>query len=247
MKLYQLVLVSILTMVSGCFPFCKSESAKKVDLATEINNNSVSLTMMGKHNTVRSYCSGSWISDDVILSAAHCAFFGSLSKEEMEDEDLLLLHQTVGQHIYFSSRMDGETNLQMRLGTVIEFDPAHDLALIKAAKPPASHGIAKIGNSVSVGESIYKVGNPAGLLYSFGAGTVASIRTEYDPLDVGSGEELKVIQITNGMIYFGDSGSGLYNDNGELIGVASFLMRGSMAGFYVHRDHIASMLNKYKL
>lgn len=104
-----------------------------------------------------------------------------------------------------------------------EFD--RDLALLTANNPP-EHPIALSGGLPAPGDTVYAMGHPNGLEYSFSSGEVAAVR-ELD------GE--LVIQ-TTAPISPGSSGGGLFDTRGHLLGIASFQVRpqfGQNLNFFV--------------
>jgi len=93
-------------------------------------------------------------------------------------------------------------------------DPDKDLCLLKAtgltAKP------ARLGQAVKlkVGEPVYAVGSPQGLELSLSGGIVSQLRGGPPPL----------IQTTVA-ISQGSSGGGLFNAEGELVGITTFYLK----------------------
>jgi S1-C subfamily serine protease len=111
-------------------------------------------------------------------------------------------------------------NEQINKGTVIWIAPdGIDLALVKAPAPTQIEpvvwkGVAKVLPS----EEVFAVGNPLGLSWSFTKGFASAIRQEK------KGEhEVGMIQ-SDLNTTFGNSGGGLYNTKGELIGINSSIV-----------------------
>ena len=102
-------------------------------------------------------------------------------------------------------------------GTVVGADELTDLAVIKieATGLPA----ATLGNSSSVlvGETVYAIGNPLGVFTSsVSAGIVSGLNRT---LEV-EGQNMTLMQ-TDASVNPGNSGGGLFNANGELIGIVN--------------------------
>lgn len=101
--------------------------------------------------------------------------------------------------------------------TVAALDERRDLALLRIAgfglKP------ARLANSedLRVGDRVYAIGTPKGLELSLSEGLVSSLRS--------SGDGYQVIQ-TTAPISSGSSGGGLFNAQGELVGITSFKIAG---------------------
>jgi serine protease Do len=102
-------------------------------------------------------------------------------------------------------------------GTVVGTDELTDLAVVKieATGLPA----ATLGNSSSVlvGETVYAIGNPLGVFTSsVSAGIVSGLNRT---LEV-EGQSMTLMQ-TDASVNPGNSGGGLFNANGELIGIVN--------------------------
>lgn len=103
---------------------------------------------------------------------------------------------------------------------VLSLSRTEDLALIKVAAVPKTATPAVLGNSdlLKVGATVFSIGNPLGLGHTLTAGVVSSIR-------IGKQEGLRpahVIQ-TDAALNQGNSGGPLFNDRGEVIGIASYI------------------------
>ena len=71
-------------------------------------------------------------------------------------------------------------------------------------------------SSLVVGETVYTIGSPKGLINTLGSGLLSGLRTSED--------EIAYIQIT-APVSAGSSGGGLFDDCGNLIGVTSFTIK----------------------
>ena len=121
--------------------------------------------------------------------------------------------------------ISGAEDIQVKAGKeilpvegIIYIDKENDLVILKAkakALPAVRLGdIAK----VSVGEKVYVIGSPQGLENTISDGILSGIR-EVDP-------KRKIIQIT-APVSEGSSGGPVFNDNGEVIGIVTFLIKES--------------------
>jgi S1-C subfamily serine protease len=101
-------------------------------------------------------------------------------------------------------------------------DPRHDLCLLTAAE--MAFPTARIGTSrqLKVGEPLYFYGYPRGLGLSFSQGEVEALH----PFEGG-----RVIE-TSASFTLGGSGGGLFDDQGELVGLATFLSAGRSGRHY---------------
>ena len=101
--------------------------------------------------------------------------------------------------------------------TVVGSDQQSDIALLKIDATGLTPAVLGDSDSVQVGEVVIAVGNPMGTLGSAGpAGTVSAL-TRYIPVE---GNEMTLMQ-TSAAISPGNSGGGLFNTNGELIGIVN--------------------------
>ena len=84
------------------------------------------------------------------------------------------------------------------------------------AAPPALLGSAQ---AVSVGEDVYAIGAPRGMELSLSRGIVSQLRGDY-------GKRAAPLIQTDAAISPGSSGGGLFNGQGELIGITTFKFSG---------------------
>ncbi len=116
-------------------------------------------------------------------------------------------------------------------------DESNDLALIKIDANNLS--VVKFGNysDLSVGEVVVAIGNPFGLENTVTEGIISSLDREINGT--------KLIQISN-PISPGNSGGGLFNLNGELIGITTLALNEEGAqnlNFAVPINHVKALLN----
>ena len=71
-------------------------------------------------------------------------------------------------------------------------------------------------SSLMVGETVYTIGSPKGLVNTLGSGLLSGLRTSQD--------ETQYIQIS-APVSAGSSGGGLFDDRGNLIGIVSFTIK----------------------
>jgi hypothetical protein len=102
-----------------------------------------------------------------------------------------------------------------------------DLAVVRAICSETGVVAATWSDSARViqGESVFAVGNPVGLGWTLTRGTVSALRSHETR---AGGATIPVIQ-TDAAITHGNSGGGLYNGNGELIGINNFIINPRLA------------------
>ena len=155
-------------------------------------------------------CSGVWVSERAILTAAHCI-------EELEP----------GQSLIYSTHGDMyEGGLAVveeptaRKAVVLAVDEAHDLALLRAYDTPP-HGIAALHiGPVRQGDRVETMGHPLGLYFSYSSGEVAAFRDK----DFG---DHSVVWLQSAIaISPGNSGGGLFDSYGRLVAIADATLDG---------------------
>ena len=103
-------------------------------------------------------------------------------------------------------------------------DEARDLCILSVAEladPPAATPV-RLGSAraLSVGEEVYAVGAPQGLTLSLSRGIVSQLRGD-------RGKRAAPIVQTDAAVSPGSSGGGLFNEEGELVGITTFKHAGA--------------------
>jgi S1-C subfamily serine protease len=119
--------------------------------------------------------------------------------------------------------------------TVVGYDAAHDIAILKAT---GASGLktASLGDSgsVKVGDTVVALGNAGGKdgIPSVASGTVTALNQSITASDESSGssEQLSGLIQTNADIQPGDSGGPLVNSHGQIIGVNTAASSGYQFG-----------------
>jgi trypsin-like peptidase len=208
------------------------------------------------------FCSGAWVSNDTIITAAHCVNglanrinknFEPKHEDNEEDKtvtDILseLLPKVKAKDVIVPYIVENEV---VSMGTmpsaihysrVLYLNTEQDLALLVAINPDSvpQHGIAKLAaHTPMVGEKVEMVGHPIGLYWTYMEGMVSGYRQ--DMSDVGVDIEGPFLQATI-LGNHGNSGGGLFNDRGELVALCSFMAPIPGQMFFIHLDTIRKML-----
>jgi S1-C subfamily serine protease len=180
-----------------------------------------------KETSATSYCTGVWVGVDEILTAAHC----------VNDEEKKPWKGPVGDPVTYVIKKDIDIseNAIYHDSRVIAFDNSVDLALIQAEGVIPTHLVTLLPTELpAIGEIVYQVGHPHKLYWSFSSGEVSAYRH--------SGEIGDVIQ-ANISIWYGNSGGGLFDRDGKLIGICSRKLEIPSMGYYVHLDSIKRFLD----
>ncbi|MDH3731914.1 MAG: trypsin-like peptidase domain-containing protein [Gemmatimonadota bacterium] len=107
-------------------------------------------------------------------------------------------------------------------GRVLASDAASDVALVKIPAIPAGVDPVPIGDSdlVEVGDQVFVVGAPYGLGHTLTVGHVSGRRADFDEeLDLG----VEFFQ-TDAAINQGNSGGPMFNLDGEVVGIVSYIL-----------------------
>lgn len=114
-----------------------------------------------------------------------------------------------------------------------------DAVLLRVGSLPGFESIRLERRTASVGDPVFIVGNPLGLASTYSEGAVSAVRS------LRQGErELHVFQI-QAPVNHGNSGGGLYNRAGELLGLVTWAADKKLAdgiGFAISVDDIVGML-----
>lgn len=219
-----------------------------------------------KVSEIKPYCSAVWVDETHILTAHHCVKSIQEEMQEKQDEkeknppECSLLAKLFGAcddtppphktiylkdlpiHFVQWKEVDdvGKEPTAWHLSHVVGWDEHKDLALLEAAGHAVpAHEFAKLADETpGLGEAIHICGHPKGMYWTFLEGTVAGYRGEIPHMDKKAGPFMQA----QTPIYFGNSGGGAFNNYGELVGIADFLMKLPNEGFFVHLDNIRAFL-----
>ncbi len=216
-------LLLLLMLMAGCVSKDIKVAAPD-SLHQHLGDVTVALVFMADDGLFRPYCTGVWITDIDILTAAHCV---------AEDPDTMMFEDATGLSVYYinhgEDRGVGEMPGAIHHGVVKGFDPSHDLALIRVSvQGLIKHDTAVFATELpSLGSKSYIVGHPKGLYWTFIEGIISGYRENRGD----------VIQV-NAAVWFGNSGGGLFNESGELIGIASRLVGMPGMAYYISLTEI---------
>jgi S1-C subfamily serine protease len=235
-----IVLLMALVLSVGCArQGTPPATAHAVSAAADLASKTVALVEVDEDDgQTRAYCSGVWVSQNEILTAAHCVHSNPLAALfGLEDEAIRFV---VRSDVFPDGQTEAKyptTHQAFRL----RVDEDLDLALLSVPAAP-EHLSAKVsGRPIVQVMAAQTMGHPKGLWWSYSNGAVAAVREI-----PGAGESPAMWWVqTTAPISPGNSGCGLFNAEGELIGIASWknIGRGAEAlGFFVHRDHISAFL-----
>ena len=150
-----------------------------------------------------------------------------LYPEKMVDED------------YFISNEDAY------VAKLVKVDERKDLAMLEVNGLPFGIRPVNYGKfeDIKIGETLFAIGHPKGLLWSFTSGMVSQIRPNYSWKYLSTRHHANVIQ-TDTSINEGNSGGPLFNKKKELVGVNTFTTDGENLNFAIAVDDLIEFINE---
>jgi S1-C subfamily serine protease len=109
------------------------------------------------------------------------------------------------------------------LARVVATDPRRDLAILYIPTVPAGFRSAPLAQAggVEVGQDVYAIGHPKGLLWTYAEGVVSQIRQDFQWTDGQGGAFQATVIQTQTPMHTGNSGGALFDGDGRVVGVNS--------------------------
>lgn len=202
------------------------------EAASTLRTMTVALVQPREDGTLRPFCSGVWVADQYILTARHCTH---------ADDVGTFLSYVVHADVYPTGGSKELERASARVAMLYRADEVHDLALLYAGAALGSHGIART-RSLPIVQGMFaqSMGCPLGLWWSYSSGDVSAVREQdFD----GDGAGARLWLQTTAPISPGNSGGGLFDENGALIGIAhGSFTRGQGLNLFVHQVYVDALL-----
>lgn len=230
--LFIWVLLVMLTLLGGCSsPLTPNKTQK--DIIQHLRRSTVEMIYpIGEQSLT--FCSGVWITPSKFLTARHCVEPDETGSAETATNKNLLKY--IPGSIFKYKVYDGEKIFH---AVVVAYDPKADLALLSSIEQ-SPHEFVRLTSEVYDGEDCQIVGHPGGLKYTYFKCSVSNALKTLTPF----GEEWKLTQIS-APIWRGNSGGGVFNLHGDLIGIVSFMRRDiPLTSYAVHFEQIREFISK---
>jgi S1-C subfamily serine protease len=118
-------------------------------------------------------------------------------------------------------------------GEVVKTQPDKDIAVVRAATPPAQLVPATLGNprAVRQGSEAYALGSPFGLYGSVSAGVISGLDRSFR--EPGTGKVLTGLFQIDAAVNPGNSGGALVDRDGRLIGIVTALLNPTQEDVFI--------------
>lgn len=120
-------------------------------------------------------------------------------------------------HCFEAFKHPAVDGIPVQIFALIKDGNDHTLAIVSAS----FFTVARLGRSLRVGEHIHYWGQPAGLFALYREGYISGTEVEDN--------KTLILVVSDG--FFGDSGAGVFNPSGQLVGVMSVLYQNTQGAY----------------
>ena len=196
---------------------------------------------------------GSWIYRQYSNTVVYIETEGGMSGSGfiLKNGDIVTNWHVINGHkkvaIYLKSDLERENySGEFLVGKIVNFNKVKDLALVKVVGFSNKFQSVELGNliDVEIGDEVHVIGHPVGgMFWSYTKGNISGYLKGYEwQMDGGQIFIQNVIQ-TQTPINPGNSGGPLFNNNGKLIGIMTWMAKGKqLMNFAVAVDEIRTFL-----
>jgi S1-C subfamily serine protease len=247
LKAFKLFIITLLIGAVGCV--ANTESGLKMvknppQVVSSMLTSTVALVHTLPDGRIITYCTGVVVSpkghnySNIIVTAKHC-MEGLAKQTERKEKEL------EGMDIHFTFYDEhaglGEEPYAIHLGELVMTVKNHDLAIIKMYGKISHPAIPLAKINPALGEKVYGMGHPAGHVWTLVQGIVSAYRH-----DLPHSEEHGPFLQLSAPLFFGNSGGGVFNEDGELCGILIELSRVPLLNFSVALPTIHKALHTYE-
>jgi S1-C subfamily serine protease len=204
-----------------------------------ITRSTVAFVAKGENDHIHLYCSGVWISHNQILTASHCmeGYAKHISSDTLVINPLGLYVRYATDKEIVGIEQDPTKTYNAKS---IKIDINHDLAIVETVDDIPEHDVVALASTTPpVGSTVFNVGHTNGMFYTAKNGIVASYRNKL-PEDTRTLHYMQIYM----QLFGGDSGSGIFNESGELVAIAESINHDvPLASFCIPLDILEMFLH----
>jgi hypothetical protein len=199
-------------------------------------------------STQRAFCGGVWISRDLILTVKHCVTASNPMIDFIIQNGSSIDLSGLKMEYLTQNDVVGKLSIDSvpRRASVVVVDEFQDLAVVRAhADDIEDHPVVPIAfQSPRDGDPVHIVGHTMGMWWTYHKGYVSATRS---PIYGPQNEATKALQVAS-PANRGNSGGGAFNEDGELVGVMSWITTSAPeCGFFIHKDEIVAFIRRHRL
>lgn len=209
----QIILMSFAIALMGCI--CTSQTTvethkllEKTSSADEVRKNfieklenrTVAFVNINDEGILMPYCSGLWLVNNRILTAAHC-----IKNNVM---------------VFYLSKEDFDNGQMLKTAFLTKISVKDDLALLLATEINYREYIKISEENPWTGLRLHIVGHTAGMWWSYAEGVVASSTKSESVIHKDVTDSIQV----SAPIWMGNSGGGAFDEKGRLVGLCTRLL-----------------------
>lgn len=212
-------------------------------LIDDIKEKTVALIFKDSDGDTIPLCTGVWVGDDLILTANHCA--DGIAEINELPEGKGMIGMQVEYIVEDEAGNQYDSPKKVHNAVVVSLNHGADLALLKTMGDVPWHKSASIAKrEPEVGTRLHVVGHVVGLYWTYVPASLAAIRPKgwyrtNENIDI-VGPYIEVA----GPVWKGNSGGGCFDDEGRLLGIASFIVSAPGISFFISVDAINPFLEE---